>query len=289
MLPGERIVMNKRTSSVAIGIAFVLAACGSSSSGPSGTAKVSPPPDSELFAAGTLTLGSDISYPPQEFFPVGSTNASGFDIDLGKALADAMGLKYAVVNTPFDGIIPALNSKKFDIMISAMTITDARSATVDFIPYFVAGESFVVTSNSTVLPTKLADLCGKKVAAESGTAELDEANGLNAAGGACASNHVQVVTFQKDTEALAELKKGNVDVHFTDSPVAAYEVQQTTGLKASGGIIEVAPEGSALRKGDSALEDPVKAAFAQIKRDGTYTNLLKKWNLSDGDITKATT
>jgi polar amino acid transport system substrate-binding protein len=281
--------MNKRTASLAIGIAFVLAACGSSSSGPSGTAKVSPPPDSELFAAGTLTLGSDVSYPPQEFFPVGSTNASGFDIDLGKALADAMGLKYAVVNTPFDGIIPALNSKKFDIMISAMTITDARSATVDFIPYFVAGESFVVTSNSTVLPTKLADLCGKKVAAESGTAELDEAIGLNAAGGACASNHVQVVTFQKDTEALAELKKGNVDVHFTDSPVAAYEVQQTSGLKVSGGIIEVAPEGIAIRKADTAIEDPVKAAFAQLKSDGTYASLLKKWNLADGDITKATT
>ena len=266
----------------------VLAACGSSSSAPAGTAKVSPPPDSELFTAGTLTVGSDVSYPPQEFFAVGSTTASGFDIDVGKALADAMGLKYAVVNTPFDGIIPALNSKKFDIMISAMTITDARSATVDFIPYFIAGESFVVTANSKVLPTKLADLCGHKVAAESGTAELDEANGLNAAGSPCAGNHVQVVTFQKDTEALAELKKGNVDIHFTDSPVAAYEVQQTSGLKISGGIIEVAPEGIAVRKGDSPLEGPVKAAFAQIKSDGTYASLLKKWNVADGDIAKAT-
>jgi polar amino acid transport system substrate-binding protein len=281
----EAIDMKRFLAVVAV---VVLSACGSSSSSPSGTAKVSPAPDSELFTAGTLTVGSDVSYPPQEFFPVGSTTATGFDIDVGKALADAMGLKYAVVNTPFDGIIPALNSKKFDIMISAMTITDTRSATVDFIPYFIAGESFVVTANSTVLPTKLADLCGKKVAAESGTAELDEANGLNAAGGACASNHVQVVTFQKDTEALAELKKGNVDIHFTDSPVAAYEVQQTSGLKLSGGIIEVAPEGIALRKGDSPLEDPVKAAFAQLKSDGTYASLLKKWNLADGDITKAT-
>lgn len=266
----------------------VLAACGSSSSAPAGTAKVSPPPDSELFTAGTLTVGSDVSYPPQEFFAAGSTTASGFDIDVGKAIADAMGLKYAVVNTPFDGIIPALNSKKFDIMISAMTITDARSATVDFIPYFIAGESFVVTANSKVLPTKLADLCGHKVAAESGTAELDEANGLNAAGSPCAGNHVQVVTFQKDTEALAELKKGNVDIHFTDSPVAAYEVQQTSGLKVSGGIIEVAPEGIAMRKGDSPLEGPVRAAFAQMKADGTYASLLKKWNVADGDIAKAT-
>ncbi len=272
----------------ALAAAVMLTACGSTSTTPTGTATVSPPPDSELFTAGTLTIGSDVSYPPQEFFPVGSTTADGFDIDVGKALANEMGLKFAVVNTPFDGIIPALNSKKFDIMISAMTITDARSKVVDFIPYFVAGESFVVAKNATITPAKLEDLCGKKVAAESGTAELDEANGLNKAGGACASNHVKTVTFQKDTEALTELKKGNVDIHFTDSPVAAYEVlKDPSNLKISGGIIEVAPEGIAVRKGDAPIEDAVKAAFAKMKSDGTYANLLTKWNVSDGDITKA--
>lgn len=281
--------MNARQPLLVVAVALVLAACGSTSTPPSGTAKVSPPPDSALFTAGTLTVGSDVSYPPQEFFPEGSTTAAGFDIDVGKAIADKLGLKYAVVNTPFDGIIPALNSKKFDIMISAMTITDERKKAVDFIPYFVAGESFVVAANATINPTKLEDLCGKKVAAESGTAELDEANGLNKSGGACASNPVKVVTFQKDTEALAELKKGNVDIHFTDSPVAGYEVKQTSGLKISGGIIEVAPEGIAIRKGDTEINRAVTEAFNQMKTDGTYAALLHKWNLSDGDITKAAT
>lgn len=277
--------MKARTSLMALAAAIVLAACGSSSSGTPPAAKTSPPPASELFAAGTLTIGSDVSYPPQEFFPVGSTTASGFDIDLGKAIADQMGLKFAVVNTPFDGIIPALNSKKFDIMISAMTITDERKTSVDFIPYFIAGESFVVAKNATITPSKLEDLCGKKVAAEAGTAELDEATGLNAAGKPCASNHVNVVTFQKDTEALTELKKGNVDIHFTDSPVAAYEVQNdAANLKISGAIIEVAPEGIAVRKGNAAIETPVTAAFNALKSDGTYATLLKKWNVSDGDI-----
>jgi polar amino acid transport system substrate-binding protein len=274
----------------ALAAVALLAACGSSptTTPPAGSAKVSPPPSSELFTAGTLTIGSDVSYPPQEFFPVGSLVADGFDIDIGKALATAMGLNFAVVNTPFDGIIPALNSKKFDIMVSAMTITDTRKTAVDFIPYFVAGESFVVAKNSALNLTKLSDLCGHKVAAESGTAELDEANGLNKAGAVCASNKVKVTTFQKDTEALTELKKGNVEIHFTDSPVAAYEVlQDSSNLKLSGGIIEVAPEGIALRKNDPALENPVTAAFNQIKTDGTYASILAKWNVSDGDISKA--
>jgi polar amino acid transport system substrate-binding protein len=274
----------------AIAAALLLAACGSSTTTtpPAGTAKVSPPPNSALFTAGTLTIGSDVSYPPQEFYPVGSTTATGFDIEIGKALADAMGLSFAVVDTPFVGIIPALNSKKFDVMVSAMTISDTRKGQVDFIPYFVAGESFVVAKNSTLNLTKLSDLCGHKVAAESGTAELDEANGLNKAGGACASNKVTVTTFQKDTEALTELKKGNVEIHFTDSPVAAYEVQKDpSNLKISGGIIEVAPEGIALRKNDPVLAGAVTAAFNQIKSDGTYASILAKWNVSDGDIKNA--
>ena len=278
-----------RARILALAAAFLLAACGSTTTTPpAGSAKVSPPPNSELFTAGTLTIGSDVSYPPQEFYPVGSTIADGFDIDLGKALASAMGLNFAVVDTPFTGIIPALNSKKFDIMISAMTITDARKGQVDFIPYFVAGESFVVAKNSTLNLTKLSDLCGHKVAAESATAELDEANGLNKAGGACANNKVIVTTYQKDTQALTELNKGNVEIHFTDSPVAAYEVQKDpNNLKISGGIIEVAPEGIALRKNDSALANPVTAAFNQIKSDGTYASILAKWNVSDGDIKNA--
>jgi polar amino acid transport system substrate-binding protein len=269
--------------------AVLLVACGSTTTTPpAGTAKVSPPPNSELFTAGTLTIGSDVSYPPQEFYPVGSTTADGFDIDIGKALASAMGLNFAVVDTPFAGIIPALNSKKFDIMVSAMTITDDRKTKIDFIPYFVAGESFVVSKSSSLNLTKLADLCGHKVAAESATAELDEANGLNKAGAPCASNKVVVTTFQKDTEALTELKKGNVEIHFTDSPVAAYEVQKDpNNLKISGGIIEVAPEGIALRKNDAALSDPVKAAFEKIRSDGTYASILAKWNVSDGDIKNA--
>src|SRR5882672_9035894 len=251
--------MRMRARIFAIATAFLLAACGSSTTTPpSGTAKVTPPPNSALFTAGTLTIGSDVSYPPQEFFPEGSTTPDGFDIDLGKAMAKEMGLGFAVVNTPFDGIIPALNSKKFDIMISTLNLT------------------------------KLEDLCGHKVAAESGTAELDEANGLNKAGAACANNKVKVTSFQKDTEALVELKKGNVEVHFTDSPVAAYEVlKDSSNLKLSGGIIEVAPEGIALRKNDAALADPIKAAFEMMKSDGSYAAVLAKWNVSDGDITKA--
>ena len=279
--------MNLRPAIFALLGAMAITACGSSSSGSSGSASVTPPPDSALFTAGTLTIGSDISYPPQEYYdPAGSTNATGFDIDLGKALAAKMGLKFVAVNQAFAGIIPALSAKKYDAIMSAMTVTADRSTKVDFVPYFVAGESFVVKSGASYKPTKLADLCGHKVAVEDGTAEKDEATGLNAAGGACVSNKLTLDVFTVDTEALAQLKKGADDVHFTDSPVAGYEIKKDSSLTIANtaGPIEVAPEGIGVRKGESALLNPLKAAFKALQDDGTYKTILQKWGVTDGDI-----
>jgi polar amino acid transport system substrate-binding protein len=267
----------------------LLAACGGSASpaASSSGAQISPPPNTELLTDGSLSIGSDISYPPQESYKLGTKTPIGFDVDLGNAIAAKMGLQADWINTTFDGIIPGLTAKHYDIIISAMTVTDERSKSVDFIPYFRAGESFVVTKNSSKHPTKIEDLCGLNVAVEKGTAEQDEATGLNAAGAACASNPVKIQAFDVDTEALNQLKKGTVDVHFTDSPVAAYEVKQDSNIKLSGGIIEIAPEGIAVRKGDTAILNPVQQAFKALEDDGTYDSILKKWGLQNGDIRKS--
>jgi polar amino acid transport system substrate-binding protein len=280
--------MKRSWSALAVGLALTITACGSSSSS-GGTAKVTPPPESDLFTAGTLTAGSDISYPPQEYFdPPGSTTAVGFDIDVGKALADKMGLKFVAVNTKFASIIPSLLAKKYDFILSAMTISDERKQQVDFVPYFVAGESFVVAKGSAIHPAKLEDLCGQSVAVEKGTAEETEATGLNDAGKACASNKVKISSFDTDTEALTQLKKGALAIHFTDSPVAGYELRHDSALALSGSAIEVAPEGLAVRKGDSAMLTALQQALKACQDDGTYDSLLSKWGLKDGDIRKAT-
>ena len=282
--------MKLRTTLLALTAIVLLAACGSSSAtGGTATVTVSPPPNSELFTAGTLTLGSDVSYPPQEFFdPPGSQTATGFDIDVGKAIADKMGLKFTVVNQAFDGLIPALDTKKFDIIVSALTVTADRQQKVDMVPYFSAGQSFVVKKGGSFQPKTLADLCGHKVAVQNGTAEQDAVNNdLNGAGKPCASKKVALQSFPSDTEALAQLKKDTVEVHYTDSPVAAYESSKDSTLVISSpSILAVAPEGIAVKK-NSAVLDPIKKAFQAIRDDGTYKKLLDKWNLADGDIGKA--
>jgi polar amino acid transport system substrate-binding protein len=281
--------MKLRGFGVVVGLTLILAGCGGGAGPASSGASVSPPPASALFKAGTLSIGSDISYPPQESYKEGTKEPEGFDIDIGNAIGAKLGLKVEWINQVFDGIIPALDAKKYDIIISAMTISDERKQKVDFVAYFRAGESFVIKKGGTKRPTKLEDLCGLNVAVEKGTAEESEVLDLNDASkqGKCASNKVKMQSFTVDTEALNQLKKGTVDVHFTDSPVAGYEIAHNDGIEISGGVIEIAPEGIAYRKGDKAIGDPVAKAFQAIKEDGTYKKLLKKWGLEDGDIDKS--
>jgi len=265
--------------------------CGSDAAKPSST--TAPPPSGELTTPGTLTFGSDVSYPPQEFYPDGCPKtADGFDLDLAKALAARMGLKYAVVDTKYDGIIPALQTKKFDALVSAMTITDDRKKVVQFVPYYSAGESFIVLSSSSKSPQELRDLCGLKVAVEKGTSEESAATDANdpSKNGVCAKNPIDFKStdFDKDTQSLEALRKGTADVHFTDSPVALYELDKNTGLKISNKkVLSTAPEGVAVRKDDPAMFTALDAAFKAIKADGTYKTLLDKWKLGIGDITKA--
>jgi len=293
-----------RVVSLIAGSTIILAACGgsSSSSGPAAqcpqpadkpAATTSPPPSSDLLKAGTLTVGSDVSYPPDEFYPAGCNgkDPDGLDVDLGKAMAARMGLQFALVDQKFDGIIPALNTKKYDLIASSMTITEERKKAVQFVPSFNVGESYVAASNSTKSPQELKDLCGLKVAVEKGTTEEGEATDANdpAKNGPCAKNPIDFKNsdFDQDTQALTALRKGTVDVHYTDSPVAQYELLKNSGFKITNKKPQnVAPEGFAMRKDDSAMFKAIQAAFDAMKADGTYKKLLDKWHLGDEDITK---
>src|SRR3954468_8572361 len=101
------------------------------------------PAPSKLVAGGTLTVGSDAGYPPQEYIGADG-KAVGLDIDIADEIASRMGLKLNVINFKFDDIIPALKAGQFDTVVSAMTITDERKKVVDFIPYFDAGQAVLV-------------------------------------------------------------------------------------------------------------------------------------------------
>ena len=125
-------------------------------------------PNEQLILAGNLFVCSDIPYPPQEFFDE-QGNPTGSDIDIGAEIAKRLGLQFHVENTVFNTIIPALTGNKCDIIISAQNITPDRLKQVDMIPFFQAGQSFVVAKGNPKAINTTDDLCGKAIASESGT------------------------------------------------------------------------------------------------------------------------
>jgi len=225
---------------------------------------------------GVLNVGSDIAYAPFEFYQEGTEIEDGLDIDLAEAIADALGVDIEFLNTGFDGIIPALQTEDFDVIVSAMTITDERSELIDFVAYITVGTGIVVPAGNPNNIQGLDDLCGLTVAVQVGTIQVDMLNEQN---DKCAEP-IDVVTFDTNPLAVEDLRTGGADANFSDFPVAAEDAAQ------SGGDLEVvdpqvAPEpyGIGLRKESTELNDVIADAIQAIRDSGKYDQILAEWEL----------
>src|SRR4051794_22972281 len=129
---------------------------------------------------GKIVIATDASYAPNEFKQNGQI--VGFDIDLGSGIAKKLGVTASFQDVKFDNILPALQSKKYDIGISSFTDNKQREATFDFVTYFTAGTGLMVKAGNPekLMPDDLS-LCGKKVAVEKGTTQEDELTPKSAA------------------------------------------------------------------------------------------------------------
>lgn len=253
-------------------------------------------PDAELITATRLTVCSDIPYPPQEFFDANG-NPTGSDIDIGAEIAKRLGLTEAVNNTVFDTIIAALQGSKCDIIISAQNITSDRIKQVDMIPFFQAGQSFVVEAGNPKAINATTDLCGKTIGAETGTTEVNYLQGTGDYKGAgltqdctkAGSPAITVKEFEKDSDALLALQGGHVDAYFADSPVAGYYTVQHADQFALAPIAPLQPalEGISVPNdtGHKELRDGVQQALVSMINDGTYLTILKKYGVDSGAVT----
>jgi len=277
---------------------LLLAACMPAATTPAPVAQV---PSDSLAQKGHLLICSDFPYPPQEFFDENG-NPQGLDVDIGNEIGARLGLKVQWVNSVFDTIIAAVTSGKCDIIISAQNITADRKKQVSMIPYFQAGQSFVAVKGNPNKINGAMDLCGKPVAAESGTTEVDYLNGTGDYEGKGLTQQCeqagqkapQVVVTQKDSDALQQLQANKVVVYSTDSPVAAYyTVQHPDLFQIVGQVIEPIQEGISVPCGQADCTDAplspigkaVETALKSMMADGTYLKILTKWNLANGAVT----
>ncbi|QBD82315.1 ABC transporter substrate-binding protein [Ktedonosporobacter rubrisoli] len=284
--PSKRAPLGLLFLSLLVGLSLLVAACGSNggtaaTTGTTPTAKPSIAAPTDLITAGTLTVGSDTTYPPQEFVDTATGQATGFDIDLITEIAQRMGLKVDVKKANFNTIIDDLNAKRYDVVISAVTINDERKQKAELIPYFNAGQSLLVQKGNPEQFKSIKDLCGKTAGVQDGTVELDALNAASKDCTAAGKQAIHLTVLKDQTDVIQLLLNKRVVATYQDSPVTDYYLKLNPGqFEVAGSIVNAAPEGIALRKGDSSMIDAVQAAFKAIKADGSYDKLFAKWQLN---------
>lgn len=236
----------------------------------------------EIADKGTLSVGSDTAYAPAEFIDVDGETPVGFDIDTINAVAAVLGLEADVQTAAFDGIIPAIGSK-YDVGISAFTITDERTAEANMISYAVAGSQFgVAADNPEGFDPE--NLCGSTIGVQTSTIQDEE---LTEAAKDCedeGEEPIDVVRYESQADVTTNLVGGKLQAMYADSPITAYAVEQTSGeVETIGEINDAAPYGIVVAQDDEELTEAVQAALQKLIDDGTLEEIFAGWG-SEGVV-----
>lgn len=219
--------------------------------------------------AGKLTIGLDDSYPPMEFRD-SKNDLVGFDVDLGNEIGKKLGVKTEYTTTDFNGILLALTSSKFNIILSGMSITDKRKESIDFSDTYVMGGQVVAIKKGDTSIKNLKDLKGKVVACQLGSTGDTAATAMEGL--------KEVKKYDKITEAFQELSAGRVDAVIMDAQVGGYYVAKKPGeFDVLKDVISEEPMGIGFKKEDKELRAAIQKALDELKIDGTLSKLSQKW------------
>ena len=226
----------------------------------------------------TIRFGLEAGYAPFEYkMPDGSI--AGFDIDIGNELCKRINAKCVWVENDFDSLIPALKAKKFDAILSSMSMTEQRMQEIEFSDkVYNCPTRMIAKAGSPLLPTA-ESLKGKRVGVQQGTMQETYAKALWAPKG------VEVVSYQSQELVYPDLISGRLDAGFQDSVAASEGFLKKPHGK---GYAFAGPEvfdakllgtgtGIGMRKGDKELKELINKALAAMIKDGSYDKIAKKF------------
>ena len=219
-----------------------------------------------VMAKDKIFVGTNAEFPPFEYLDKGEV--TGFDIELVNEIGKVMDADVKVLDMSFDGLLPALQMKKVDLVIAGMTATEERKKTVSFTqPYYTASQVIIVKEGNNSIKS-FDDLKGKKVAVMlgfTGDTIVSEIEG------------VSIERFNAAYAGIMALQADKVEAVVLDSEPAKNYVKQNPGLVLAEADAEQEEYAIALRKNDKALLEKVEKALAEIKANGTYDALIKKY------------
>lgn len=245
----------------------------------------------KIKTSGVITIGSDTAYAPWEFLSeADGQTPEGIDVDIANAIGRKLGVKIDFQTSAFDAILPALGSK-FDLGVSAFSITSERMKAVNFVSYAETGAMWAVKAGN---PGNFdpANLCGRKIAIQSGSfferAVTEENERCKTEGKA----EIEILPFSKQPEALTRVAAGGADATVSGEAGIGYAAKQSAGAfdtlePVSGPLAERGPNGIAVAKADMELTQLIADTINSLIADGTYQALLDTWGVGSVIVEKA--
>lgn len=218
---------------------------------------------------GVIVAGLDDTFAPMGYRDE-SNNLVGFDIDMGEELAKRLGVKIQWQPTQWDGIIMALDSKRFDIILSGMTVTEERQKSINFsVPYVGDGQIMVVKKGTTGFNTA-ADLKDKVVGTQAGSSGEEAVNKV--------AGIKEVKLYKTYPEAFTDLQIGRIPVVVSDRITASHYISKRADTyEIVGEKVTDEPLAIGLRKSDTELKETIDNILNEMKKDGTLTKISMKW------------
>jgi polar amino acid transport system substrate-binding protein len=220
--------------------------------------------------SGVLMVGMEIGYPPMEYFGPDGKTPIGFDVEMGKAIAEKMGLQVQFVDTAWDGIFAGVNTNKYDCIMSSVTINPARQAAHNFSKPYVSNTLAMVLLKDTKVTARTPEECvGLDVAYQDETTSEHYMRELESKG-----LSFNLREYEKVMYCFDELKLGRVDVIITDLLVAyEYIAQANSPFEIVWQSSEPEQFGVCLKKGNDALTDAINKALDELFADGTMLRI----------------
>lgn len=235
--------------------------------------------------AGAVKVASAPGFPPMEFLGPDNKTPIGFDIDLGDALGQVLGVDFRYEITNFDGVIGGIKSGRYDLGLTSMVDKPSRQAEVDFVDYLSSGTVFMTLKGNPDLLVSAGDLCGRTVAVEKGASGDFIADDISADCVKQGKPAVEKLAFPDQPSAVQALQSGRANAVLTLDLSLAYSVQQNPdAFEIPSKPMALTPIGMPVDKGNAQLRDAVQKALIKVQESGVYEQLLAKWNLTDQSL-----
>jgi len=239
--------------------------------------------------AGKLVIATQPNYPPISYKDPATNKLMGLDVELGEAIAKELGVPVEWQEIGFAQMLPSLTTGRVDMVMAGMSDLPARRETVDFVDYLRTGPQFYTTPAGAAAGMKTpSDLCGKKVGASRSTNwpdQMTEWSKTNCEAKGKAA--MTVVGTEGSVDARTQLKTGRLDAAVQGNETLPYfQKLEPNSYVLLGQPFADNLSGIPFAKTDTATRDAVKAALDVLRKNGTYSALLTKYNMPQNAVTE---